>query len=229
MHWKLISGMAIVLMVLAPLGSSSLLEAAETLPDNAVPSRYGSGWDCLSGFQRIANRCARVVDQAQLERLTGKKIVTATTSVGTGETSIPNRLKRGEIDQRRHGDADSDGPEREPHAHRSPLYARIRAEPSRSSGDGAALKLAAEDARVNWGFGRSCFYSIWHFVNNAKQWAEFIDFIQATAPAALDTLSRTVGNLARGMAEMWMAFSPLNNDFSSWMVKATADFDAPAT
>src|SRR6185436_14114710 len=33
----------------------------------------------------------------QLERLTGKKVVTATTSVGTGETSIHNRLKRGEI------------------------------------------------------------------------------------------------------------------------------------
>jgi molybdate transport system substrate-binding protein len=33
----------------------------------------------------------------QLERLTKKKVVTATTSVGTGESSIPNRLKRGEI------------------------------------------------------------------------------------------------------------------------------------
>ncbi len=33
----------------------------------------------------------------QLERLTKKKIVTATTSVGTGENSIANRLKRGEI------------------------------------------------------------------------------------------------------------------------------------
>ena len=33
----------------------------------------------------------------QLERLTKKTIVTATTSVGTGEKSIPNRLKRGEI------------------------------------------------------------------------------------------------------------------------------------
>ncbi|MEW6673916.1 MAG: substrate-binding domain-containing protein [Thermodesulfobacteriota bacterium] len=32
----------------------------------------------------------------QLELLTGKKIVTVTTSIGTGETSIPNRLKRGE-------------------------------------------------------------------------------------------------------------------------------------
>lgn len=33
----------------------------------------------------------------QLERLTKKKIVTATTSVGTGETSIHSRLKRGEV------------------------------------------------------------------------------------------------------------------------------------
>lgn len=33
----------------------------------------------------------------QAERLTGKKVVTVTTSIGTGETSIPNRLKRGEI------------------------------------------------------------------------------------------------------------------------------------
>jgi len=33
----------------------------------------------------------------QLERVTKKKIVTVTTSVGTGDTSIPNRLKRGEV------------------------------------------------------------------------------------------------------------------------------------
>ena len=33
----------------------------------------------------------------QLERLTKKKVVTASTSVGTGESSIPNRLKRGEV------------------------------------------------------------------------------------------------------------------------------------
>lgn len=33
----------------------------------------------------------------QVERLTGCKVVTVTTSIGTGETSIPNRLKRGEV------------------------------------------------------------------------------------------------------------------------------------
>ena len=32
----------------------------------------------------------------RLEELTGKKIATAATSIGTGENSIPNRLKRGE-------------------------------------------------------------------------------------------------------------------------------------
>ncbi len=33
----------------------------------------------------------------QLERLTKKTVVTASTSVGTGESSLPNRLKRGEV------------------------------------------------------------------------------------------------------------------------------------
>jgi len=33
----------------------------------------------------------------QLERLTKKKVVTASTSIGTGENSLPNRLKRGEV------------------------------------------------------------------------------------------------------------------------------------
>ncbi len=33
----------------------------------------------------------------QIERLTGKKVITVTTSIGTGDISIPNRLKRGEV------------------------------------------------------------------------------------------------------------------------------------
>jgi molybdate transport system substrate-binding protein len=33
----------------------------------------------------------------QLERLTRKKVITASTSIGTGDNSIPNRLKRGEV------------------------------------------------------------------------------------------------------------------------------------
>lgn len=33
----------------------------------------------------------------QLEKLTGKTVVTVTTSIGTGDTSIPSRLQRGEV------------------------------------------------------------------------------------------------------------------------------------
>ncbi len=33
----------------------------------------------------------------EVERLTGRKVVTVTTSIGTGDTAIPNRLKRGEV------------------------------------------------------------------------------------------------------------------------------------
>lgn len=33
----------------------------------------------------------------QIEKLTGKTVITVTTSIGTGDTSIPNRLKRGEV------------------------------------------------------------------------------------------------------------------------------------
>lgn len=33
----------------------------------------------------------------QLERLTARKVVTASTSIGSGESSLPNRLKRGEV------------------------------------------------------------------------------------------------------------------------------------
>ncbi len=33
----------------------------------------------------------------QIEKLTGRTVVTVTTSIGTGDISIPNRLKRGEV------------------------------------------------------------------------------------------------------------------------------------
>ncbi len=33
----------------------------------------------------------------EVEALTGQKVLTLTTSIGTGDTSIPNRLKRGEV------------------------------------------------------------------------------------------------------------------------------------
>lgn len=57
------------------------------------------------------------------------------------------------------------------------------------------------------------------------EWSEFIEFIEREAPSALAELGHSVGNLVHGMSELWMAFSPLNNDFSDWLLKASAGFD----
>jgi tetratricopeptide (TPR) repeat protein len=54
---------------------------------------------------------------------------------------------------------------------------------------------------------------------------EFINFLTAEAPGALIQLGRTVGNFTAGMAELWMAFTPLNRDFSSWLLDAAQGFD----
>lgn len=57
------------------------------------------------------------------------------------------------------------------------------------------------------------------------EWADFFSFIQAEAPRALSDLGAAVGSVAHGMAELWMAFSPLNRDFNGWLRDAAAGFD----
>jgi hypothetical protein len=73
MNWKLISLMSTntrptagivlagLLIALAPSGLPSKAEAADALPDNAIAGRYEGGWECMAGFQRTVDRCARVV------------------------------------------------------------------------------------------------------------------------------------------------------------------------
>ena len=56
------------------------------------------------------------------------------------------------------------------------------------------------------------------------EWADFRAFISAEAPKALDTLGRTVGNLVGGLARLWQAFTPLNSDFSDWLLDASRSF-----
>lgn len=56
------------------------------------------------------------------------------------------------------------------------------------------------------------------------EWAEFLSFVENTAPRALEELGRSVGNLTRGLAELWMAFSPLNQDFSTWLLRSSRAF-----
>ncbi|MCW2496395.1 hypothetical protein [Jatrophihabitans sp.] len=63
----------------------------------------------------------------------------------------------------------------------------------------------------------------------SDKWADFFTFIETNAPQALSELGQTVGNLAHGLAELWMAFDPLNDDFSSWMLDASAAFDKWST
>jgi hypothetical protein len=61
------------------------------------------------------------------------------------------------------------------------------------------------------------------------EWDKFFRFIATEARPELTKLAKSVGNVAHGLAEMWIAFGPLNSDFSSWMLKASRDFNAWAT
>ncbi len=59
----------------------------------------------------------------------------------------------------------------------------------------------------------------------SDRWSDFFTFLEVETPTAIRNLSTIVGDLAHGMAELWMAFTPLNNDFSSWMVGVANSFD----
>lgn len=56
------------------------------------------------------------------------------------------------------------------------------------------------------------------------EWAEFLSFVEDNAPQALDQLGRAVGNVAKGLAELWMAFAPLNDDFTTFLLEASRGF-----
>lgn len=59
----------------------------------------------------------------------------------------------------------------------------------------------------------------------SDRWAPFLDFIAQEAPEALADMADAAGSVAHSMANMWMAFDPLNDDFSNWLVDATASLD----
>jgi hypothetical protein len=63
----------------------------------------------------------------------------------------------------------------------------------------------------------------------SDRWAPFLEFIQREAPQAIADLTHTAGNLAHGMASLWMAFTPTNNSFSTWMLDLSQTFDKWAT
>ncbi|HET9499792.1 MAG TPA: hypothetical protein VFO98_05995, partial [Marmoricola sp.] len=59
----------------------------------------------------------------------------------------------------------------------------------------------------------------------SDRWAPFLDFIGDEAPEALADLASAAGDTAHGLAELWMAFDPLNDDFTRWVRRAADDFD----
>ena len=63
----------------------------------------------------------------------------------------------------------------------------------------------------------------------SDRWADFFSFVEREVPDAITELATTVGSLTHGMVELWEAFTPLNDDFSSWLMGVAAGFDQWAT
>jgi hypothetical protein len=56
-----LSRLAPALLVLALCASVPVAAEPSAMPEHARASRYGSGWDCVSGFRRVGNSCVHIV------------------------------------------------------------------------------------------------------------------------------------------------------------------------
>jgi hypothetical protein len=61
------------------------------------------------------------------------------------------------------------------------------------------------------------------------EWDKFFHFIEHNARPELAKFAATVGRLAHGFAELWVAFGPLNRGFSTWLLQSARAFDQWAT
>lgn len=61
------------------------------------------------------------------------------------------------------------------------------------------------------------------------RWRDFFDYIEAEAPGAVTDLSRAVGSLTHGLAELLMVMDPGNDGLREWLVDTAAAFDDWAT
>lgn len=64
---------------------------------------------------------------------------------------------------------------------------------------------------------------------SSGDWDDFFDFIEREARPSLEALGVSLGNTVHALGQLWIAFGPLNSDFSSWMVDASRAFDDWAT
>lgn len=60
---------------------------------------------------------------------------------------------------------------------------------------------------------------------NTERWAPFLTFLEREAPSAVSSLGQSTGDLAHGLAELWMAFDPLNDDVLGILERGAAGFD----
>lgn len=63
----------------------------------------------------------------------------------------------------------------------------------------------------------------------SDRWDDFFDYLATDARVALRQFAKTVGSVAHGLSEMWMAFDPVNDSFSRGFRDMAKDFDAWAT
>lgn len=59
---------------------------------------------------------------------------------------------------------------------------------------------------------------------DSPKWHEFIAFLESEARPTLLAMGRTAGNFAEGLANLWMAFAPLENNFSQAFLGLSRDF-----
>ena len=59
----------------------------------------------------------------------------------------------------------------------------------------------------------------------SERWDDFFTFLRTDATSALRDMGATLGNVGHAAANMWMAFDPLNDDFSSWLRDSAAALD----
>lgn len=63
----------------------------------------------------------------------------------------------------------------------------------------------------------------------SDRWAEFFAFLENEARPTMMDLAHTAGDLTHGLAELWMAFQPLNGGALGWIADAANGFDRWAT
>jgi hypothetical protein len=58
-----------------------------------------------------------------------------------------------------------------------------------------------------------------------QEWDDFFRFISRELPDALAGLGHAIGSVTHGAAELFMAFSPINHDFTGFIIAAADGFD----